>query len=112
MHSGADFLKIGECCDVKVWSDPSLKQWVKVLQGDWFEGCDTTRRYHDFIENQVGDYQKLFLNILYLCLKKLSVLWPVSVPLWHSLSTYLSPISIPGTEGEAALSSNDSGISG
>lgn len=113
MYSGANFLKVGECCQVKVGSDPSLKKWVKALQGDWFEGYDATRRYHDFTENQVGDCQQLFLNVLYLYLKELSVLWQVSVPLWHSLSTYLSPVSIRGTEGstEAALSSNR-GISG
>lgn len=91
-----------------VWA--SLKEWVKVLQGDWFEGYGATRRYHDFIDNQGGDYQKLFLSILCLCWKKLSVLRQGSVPLWQSLDIPLACFH-PGTEGEAALSHNYGGIS-
>lgn len=72
MHLGADFSKTGECCQVKVWYDPSFEERVKMLQVMGLEGPDAARRYHGylsktrFIENEVGEYQELFLSIPYL----------------------------------------------
>lgn len=113
MHKEAAFSRTGECCLVKVWFNPSLREWIKMLKVAGLEGHDAARRCQGYLfktgftENQVGG-TKIYFSVFHIYAYRNWMHSGKGLLICGILSTYPLLSLIPGTEGsiEATISNN------
>lgn len=113
MHKESAFSRTGECCPIKVWFNPSLREWIKMLRVDGLEGHDAARRYQgclsktSFTENWVWGI-KIYFSVFHIYAYRNWKHPGKGLLICSSLTAYPLLTLIPGTEGsiEATISNN------